>query len=291
MTVLGKILVFIVLVLSLVNGAFVTMIYTTRTHWVNEFDKLNGYYKIALASEQAYKKAAEDAEARVKDADRLKDVDARLKSALAKLKTQEEENDKLRGDLKEQKSRTTHSDAVVTAGQNEINLRQHQVETIRKALKAQTDENVKLVKLANEEREKKVAAEIALRSETDRANRVVAQLEEMTRELVRVRAGGGAGAGRVAGAKNPPPENVEGLIKNTDPSSGLVTLTIGSDAGLSKGHTLEVFRLSNVPHQSKYLGTIRILEVTATQAVGQPTGRMAAPPQAGDRVASHILGS
>jgi hypothetical protein len=113
----------------------------------------------------------------------------------------------------------------------------------------------------------------------------------MTKEIVRMRSGGGAGASRVAGTKNPPPENVEGLIKNTDPSSGLVTLTIGSDAGLSKGHTLEVFRLSSVAHQSKYLGTIRILEVTATQAVGQPTGRMTSPPQAGDRVASHILGS
>jgi hypothetical protein len=87
-----------------------------------------------------------------------------------------------------------------------------------------------------------------------------------------------------ASEKNPPAENVEGLIKQVDPKSGLVTITIGSDAGLAKGQTLEVFRLTPAP---KYLGTIRILEVTASQAVGQPTDRAAAI-QAGDRVTSHL---
>jgi hypothetical protein len=88
-----------------------------------------------------------------------------------------------------------------------------------------------------------------------------------------------------ASAKNPPAENVEGLIKQIDAKSGLVTITLGSDAGLAKGHTLEVFRLSPAP---KYLGTIRIVEVTATQAVGRPTERTAAL-QLGDRVASQLL--
>jgi hypothetical protein len=86
-------------------------------------------------------------------------------------------------------------------------------------------------------------------------------------------------------AKNPPADNVEGLIKEVDPKSGLVTITLGSDAGLAKGHTLEVFRLSPAP---KYLGTIRILEVTVSQAVGQPTDRSATM-QVGDRVASQLL--
>jgi hypothetical protein len=95
------------------------------------------------------------------------------------------------------------------------------------------------------------------------------------------------GATRVEG-KNPPPENVEGVVKSVDPSGGLVTITIGSAAGLRKGHTLEVFHLDKDPKQSKYLGTLRIVEVTATQAVGQPVGRTAAPLQTGDRVRSKI---
>lgn len=85
------------------------------------------------------------------------------------------------------------------------------------------------------------------------------------------------------GTRNPPKERINGLIKTADPS-GLVTITVGSDAGLAKGNTLDVYRLK----PAKYLGTIRLIEVTATQAVGQPLGRMTAPPRAGDHVASEI---
>jgi hypothetical protein len=135
-----------------------------------------------------------------------------------------------------------------------------------------------------------VAAKIEMKAAVDRAQRLEGQMQDMTKELVRVRSGSGSVA-RGSGSRNPPPENVEGLIKTIDPRSNLMTLTIGSDAGLSRGHTLEVYRLNRmVPDQSKYLGTIRIVEVTATQAVGQPVGRLSAPPQPGDQVSAHIFG-
>jgi hypothetical protein len=90
-----------------------------------------------------------------------------------------------------------------------------------------------------------------------------------------------------AGAKNPPPDQVEGVIRSVD-KEGLVKVSLGSDAGLAKGHTLEVFRLKPKP---VYVGTVRILEVTATEAVGRPVGRMRAPPQEGDNVISTTRGS
>jgi hypothetical protein len=86
-------------------------------------------------------------------------------------------------------------------------------------------------------------------------------------------------------AKNPPPDSVEGVIKATDPQSGYVTVSVGSDAGLRKGHTLEVYRLKP---ESKYLGTIRILEVKPTEAVGKPVSRTLGPIQVGDRVAARL---
>jgi hypothetical protein len=89
--------------------------------------------------------------------------------------------------------------------------------------------------------------------------------------------------------RNPPPENIEGAVKQVDPS-GSMTISIGSDAGLAKGQTLELFRLNPAaPTQSKYLGTVRILEVGPKEAVAQPVGRLAAPPKMGDKVASRIL--
>jgi hypothetical protein len=86
-------------------------------------------------------------------------------------------------------------------------------------------------------------------------------------------------------------ESVEGLVKAVDEKSGLLTITIGSDAGLAKGDTLEVFRIVPTPGKPKYLGKVSVIEVTASEAVAKPQGRLAVPPMAGDRVADRILGN
>jgi hypothetical protein len=85
-------------------------------------------------------------------------------------------------------------------------------------------------------------------------------------------------------SKNAPKEQVEGEIRAVE--KDLVKINLGSDAGLAKGHTLEVYRMKPQP---KYLGTLRILEVSAKEAVGQPVGRLSDTPKAGDRVASRIV--
>jgi hypothetical protein len=85
-------------------------------------------------------------------------------------------------------------------------------------------------------------------------------------------------------AKNQTP-NVEGMIKDVDDKSGLVTISIGSDAGLVKGHTLEVYRLNPKP---TYLGTVTLLEVHPAESVGKPQAKEKL--QAGDKVAGNILG-
>src|SRR5262249_10327003 len=57
-----------------------------------------------------------------------------------------------------------------------------------------------------------------------------------------------------ASDKNPPAENVEGMVTKVDAQTGLVTVSVGSDDGVQKGNTLEVYRLN----PAKYLGTVRI---------------------------------
>jgi hypothetical protein len=88
-----------------------------------------------------------------------------------------------------------------------------------------------------------------------------------------------------AAAKNPPAKDVEGVIKLVDAGSGLVTISLGSDAGLVKGNTLEVFRLTPT---AKYLGTVQVVDTKPTEAVCRPVGRMPGAPQVGDRVASRL---
>jgi hypothetical protein len=288
MTAVGKILVIINLLCSLLVGGLVTMVYVARTHWTDEYTKLGARYQVVQASEQTYKEGVDKAQ---------KSADAELAKARAERDAVRKDLDKqaevivgLRKDQEALEKKANKFEAGAQAAEKEIAKRQAEVEKMKDLLAQESAVNNKLVLDKNTILDAKVAAEIQLKAAVDRAGRLETQLQELTKEMVRVRAGGGTSGVARLGGKNPPPDNIEGLIKNTDPSSNLVTLTIGSDAGLTKGHTLEVFRLSPIPQQSKYLGTIRILEVTATQAVGQPTGRMASPPQAGDRVASHILG-
>jgi hypothetical protein len=61
---------------------------------------------------------------------------------------------------------------------------------------------------------------------------------------------------------------------------------LGSDDGLKKGNTLEVYRLD----PPKYLGAVRIVEVTPKKAVANPVEAMLGAVKTGDRVASQILG-
>jgi hypothetical protein len=89
-----------------------------------------------------------------------------------------------------------------------------------------------------------------------------------------------------AADKGRPPASLKGKVKAVE-KSGLVSLDVGSDAGLAKGHTLDVFRLTPAP---RYLGTISIVGVSPHQAVGRATGRLAGNIQVGDQVAARIEG-
>jgi hypothetical protein len=77
---------------------------------------------------------------------------------------------------------------------------------------------------------------------------------------------------------------IEGKIKSIDASAGLVTITIGSDAGVFEGQILDVYRLKPEP---RYLGKIKVVAVRRDQAVARPdasSGRVSVEVQVGDQV-------
>jgi len=92
----------------------------------------------------------------------------------------------------------------------------------------------------------------------------------------------------VAKANNPPPDNVEGLVNFVDPGGKYVKLTIGSDAGLQKDHTMYVFGLNS--GATGYRGRIKLVDVGAKWAVGEVMDRLQSKIQVGDTVAANILG-
>jgi len=87
---------------------------------------------------------------------------------------------------------------------------------------------------------------------------------------------------------NPPSVYVKGQIEKVDGKDGLVEISIGSDQGLKKYNTLEVYRLSP---KANYLGTLRVVEVYNHKAVGRlvrDSFIQRGPVRQGDIVASSL---
>jgi hypothetical protein len=307
MTVVGKILVFLNLVFSLVVGAFGVMTYAARTHWAKGYEDLKAQYAQVDASRRAFQeerdqlaseKAALNEEINkvagknleLNASEDVNRVAKRLTETLAALqdreKAQKDRIDDLQRQLAAEKRKVGSFQTVALVAQKDVERRQADVETVRKTLKDETERNNTLVKQTNEMRDEMVAAKIQASAFKDVAERMETEMRQMARDIERLKASGAAVArGGRAGAGSPPPEDVEGFIKRTDPS-GLVTITLGSDQGLAKGQTMQVFRLGPKP---RYVGAIQILEVTHTQAVGQAVRKPTTPIQVGDRVASRIM--
>ena len=86
-----------------------------------------------------------------------------------------------------------------------------------------------------------------------------------------------------------PRENVEGLVASVDAARKLAEITIGSEAGVAQGQIFHVFRFGPTPRESKYLGTLRVLEVRDKEAIGELLEkRFAGLVRPGDRVAVRI---
>jgi hypothetical protein len=220
------------------------------------------------------------------DEQREQELERQLKEAQRKLAESEALRLKQEAALRALKEEAEKMRALLAAAETEVVRRQADLEKLRQALDQQTAENRALVKEKAALQDQAKAAEIQRKQIQDANLRLEQQLQELSRELARVRRD--PGAVPPPGNRNPPAEQVEGFIKAAPDANGLVRLSIGSDAGLQRGHTLEVFRLS--PNQARYLGVLKIVDVSPNEAVAQPVGKLQGPLQVGDRVASRIPG-
>lgn len=284
MTTLGKILAIVNLVFSLFVGWLLVMNYAARTNWHAAFVEADKQLKAARQDARAANTEAEQARGELaKVSADLAGADRRLAEAKAGLELQVAALNK---QLNDEKGKVKERDASLTGIAQEIKGRQQEVDYL-KSLVATRDTQIKsMEKNVEDMRNRAVEMEIAAKSEQDRNNNLLAQIERLNKALQKAAQNGTALASNGAGKRNPPSEDVEGTVKSTDPQSGFVTLSVGSDQGLNKGNTLEVYRLKP---DAAYLGTIEILAVHPNEAVGKPVSRLRGPIQVGDRVSSNIL--
>jgi hypothetical protein len=280
MTTLGKVLVFVNLIFSLAVGYLGIMSFTARTHWAKATEEYKKNVEISQASNQALAaqmtKVQQDSGAEVSAANkRVEEGQKELTDVRGRLTA-------LGNELNQQKAALQQSQASFQAAQEEARRRQQDVVAMQGTVKQLTDERQKLVQSTADMRDAKVAAEIEATTLRRRNEQLEGELRAIAKELQNAKRGGTSPSGAQP-TTNPPPEDVEGRVVTADPS-GYLRLSIGSDSGLAKGHTLELFRLS----PPKYLGRVRVVEVTPHESVAQPVGRPTDKPVPGDKVRSRL---
>ncbi|HLN29943.1 MAG TPA: hypothetical protein VK395_19535 [Gemmataceae bacterium] len=285
MTVLGKILAILNLVFSLFVGWLIIVTYVTRTNWHAAYQGIEKQVQVAQQDATTYHQEADEIRGRYKT------LDNQNKELAEKMKANEEAcNVRVQNVTKQLEAVTTESKVSggsATAVTEELNRRQREADYYKGQYAGLQEKIKNQEKKVEDMRATAVEAQLAANSERERNNSLLDQNEKLTKELQKAQQNvGSALAGSSGPRKNPPAEDVEGVVKSTDSQSGYITISIGSDAGIHKGNTLEVYRLKPEP---AYLGSIEILAVHTNEAVGKPISRLRGQIQIGDRVSSTIV--
>jgi hypothetical protein len=286
-TILGKILVILNLVFSLVVGALIIMVFVTRTNWEACFNKLKDLYTVAEANSRQYLAEAQEAKAQAEG--EVKKAHEELATLARDKDRLDKENKALTAENQDAKKRIEAATVNIQAATDEINRRKQEIDNL-KAVTAEKDARMVQLETQNKQfRDEAVSADIASKAEHQRNVDLLNHMASLTKELEKRPTAGGAPsqAGVTAGKR--PPDDLEGVVVKTEPRAGLITINLGSDAGLSKGNTLEVYRLKPSP---RYLGMITILDANFKEAVARPVPPLRVDQvQANDIVASRITAS
>jgi hypothetical protein len=264
MNLVGKILVWAVLVMSVAFMGMATAVYTTHKSWVDVVnrprEKSSALAPLGLKYQlEDAKKATTDLQAKY-DAYQTEmnaEKDQRAKS-IAALEQKKADLEKENADLKTQiatlKDETAKQLALLTTTQDTLTKKQAQIDSLRTDITtAQTERDERLKEAVTANDKMNIAeGELARAKETSR--RLGEQMAQakivLERHGLKPEAAGG-------------PPKVDGIVLAAD-RHGLVEISLGSDDGIERGNTLEVYRL---PHS--YLGRIEVLQTEPDRSVAK----------------------
>jgi hypothetical protein len=285
MTTMGKILVFINLLFSVLTGALIVMVFITRTNWAKGVDDL----KADLFREHTNRL---NKEAEVKQLEGLiRDKEKAENAEIAQLKTDKEMAEKVRDDavakMREAEGRATEATLNANKATAVAEAMKVEIRSLDERLQAEQERVRDLGKQVKEAKAAQIKAETDLRAALDRNDQLLKKYVESERQLAVARGEQAKQVGR--DAPNPPPDDIYGRVMVVDDATGWVTINLGSDSGLLRGNTLEVYRLKPRP---TYIGTLRVYEVKPHEAIGKlMSGATRGRIQKDDEVASRILGA
>jgi len=318
MTAVGKILVFLTMAMSLALGAISLFVHALVVKKNNELVETRKVYEANQSNITLYTKdkstwseersklerSRSDLESRLKDFDTLfkqaaleGQDPAKLNEYLSlqrkvnqdlsvKLKGVEQQLALLQTDGKAKLDEANDANQSKTLSEKDATTRASQIGRIQDELRIAVKDRQSMFMDKNRMFEEKTQAEIVSTALRTRNSEMEKELKRLSVENKRLRDQGGVTSAKpVAGGTrdNPPAAELQGKVVKAD-SAGLMQVNLGSDDGLQRGHTLELFRLD----PPAYLGRVKVIEVNPKDAVAQPLDRLNGKPTPGDSVSSRI---
>lgn len=260
MNLFGKILVVLILVMSLTYMGLTVSVYATHQNWREVAKKYETQVIDQLRKNDVLTVRFNTLKTEIDQLRKLKDNEV---AALQTRKTELEAEVKMRTDeiaaITADKATTTAAIEKLTA---EIAKKTTDVENLQKSLddaKFQSDQHYQNI-LSLTDQLAKLGAEVA---------KAKAANKDLAADNIKLKAI--LAAHQIDPnspiANNTPPK-VDGYVKAAT-TDGLVEISLGSDDGLTRGHTLEVYRPGATANATKYLGRIEILQTKADVSVGK----------------------
>ena len=267
MSFLGKVLVGLQFVLSIVFLAFAGAVFSTQQNWMDQKKKVDDNLQAVTREKDQLFEEKRQLEVRLTMElanEKMKAAEAEGKAATSEDKLKVAEQELIAAKTERDEQRTIAKLAVEEA-------RQRRDEAI-----SQRAVNNNLHVLLNHKNEKNKALEdivfnktVEEKSMQDKHSKLLADYAI----LQKIIAANGLPTDPklVAGLQTPPPA-VDGEVLETKrggrSGSDLVEFSLGSDDGLHEGHKLSVYRPAAGERSAQFLGEIKIVYVTPDKAVG-----------------------
>jgi len=259
MNLLGRLLIVLIFIGSIILASFSVVLYATHTNWKKRADEVQQVLQKKEKDFNELRKQREDMEAA------LKLENSRLANRVTALKIKEsqltEENDAAKVKLAELEQERVQAVAAVQTSQETAERLRLRLDGVSKALLDSQNDwvsmSTELVKMTDEAHG--LAIDLANYQST-----AVRLAEDYQKAMEVLRIHGLVPEPTVYSTQ--PPAGIRGVVTEIRPG-GNVELSIGSDSGLVKGHQLDV--ICNREGRSSYVGKIEVTHSVADRAVAR----------------------
>jgi hypothetical protein len=256
MNTLGKLFIVLIFVMSIMFMSFSVVLYATHTNWKNQTEEKKIALDKVTSELNALKKQKADMETALNlEIQRKEKVIASLTTKASEIT---DENNKFRDDLAKLEEQVAQQVVAVQKSHEDTEKLRERLDGKSKALwDAQQD----WAKMATELIQKTDEAHtLALQVSTYQS--VGAKLASDYRDAVEVlkKHGLKPSPDLYSGI---PPKDIRGLVTEVRPK-GMIEISVGADAGLVKGHRLDVVR--HLEGRSSYIGKIEIIKTEADRS-------------------------